>query len=131
MYADMWGNKTSDSQMSNSFNLDKNNVHEVAKHITSLILMNSLFFNIQIEEEGSQYDVLISAQHYNQGIHQRGIKPYDVLIGVIGFGCYGFRCEEMNNTSVGYYQEKLGIGSELLSTLFNRIRDELGGVVKC
>lgn len=126
----MFGYKTDANLMSNSFNLTKDNVKEVAKHIANAIILNGLFFNIQIEEEYSQYDILMSVEHFNQGIHQRGISNNDLLIGVIGFGCYGFRCEKKNNTSMGYYTEKLGIGSELLTILFNRIRDELGGVIK-
>ena len=131
MYADMYGIETSNNQMSNSFNLTESNFREVAKHIATALTMNSLFFNIQISSEGSQYDIIMSAEHFSQGLHQRGIRYNDLIIGVIGFGCYGFRCEPICITSMTYYKEKLGVCSELLMLLFNAVRMELGGVSKC
>ena len=132
MYADMFGNETCNCHSSNSFNLNKNNIQAVAHEIAMLVRdTDGVFFNIQIKEEYSQYDVIMSKGYYNQGIHQRGIRNGDLIIGIIGSRCYGFTCNEKNYTSVGYYEEKLGIGSELLSTLFNIVRDELGGATKC
>jgi hypothetical protein len=44
----------------------------------------AVLMNIQIEEEYSQYDVLLSYNFANFGAHQRGIMANDLIIGVIG-----------------------------------------------
>lgn len=85
---------------------------------------SSVLINIQIEEEYSQYDVLFSYRFSNMGAHQRGILANDLTIGVIGFGCYGFRVD-ISDTDPGYYSEKLGIHSNFLSFLFNEVRKKL------
>ena len=85
---------------------------------------NSVLINIQIEEEYSQYDVLFSYRFSNMGTHQRGILANDLMIGIIGFGCYGFRVD-IADTDPGYYSEKLGIYSNFLSFLFNEVRKKL------
>ena len=85
---------------------------------------NSVLINIQIEEEYSQYDVLFSYRFSNMGAHQRGILANDLMIGVIGFGCYGFRVD-IADTDPGYYSEKLGIHSNFLSFLFNEVRKKI------
>lgn len=85
---------------------------------------SSILINIQIEEEYSQYDVLFSYKFSNMGTHQRGILANDLIIGVIGFGCYGFRVD-ISDTEPGYYSEKLGIHSNFLSFLFNEVRKKL------
>ena len=85
---------------------------------------NSVLMNIQIEEEYSQYDVLFSYNFSNFGRHQRGILANDLIIGVIGFGCYGFRVD-ITDTDPGYYSEKLKIHSNFLSFLFNEVRKRL------
>ena len=96
------------------------------QHLATLIVnglkeKNSVFMNIQIEEEYSQYDVLFSINFDNWGAHQRGILANDLLIGVVGFGCYGFRIG-IPDTDPSYYTEKLGIHSKFLSFLFNDVR---------
>ena len=85
---------------------------------------NSVLMNIQIEEEYSQYDVLFSYNFSNFGRHQRGILANDLIIGVIGFGCYGFRID-ITDTDPSYYSEKLKIHSNFLSFLFNEVRKKL------
>lgn len=85
---------------------------------------DSVLINIQIEEEYSQYDVLFSYRFSNMGTHQRGILANDLMIGVVGFGCYGFRVD-ITDTDPGYYSEKLGIYSNFLSFLFNEVRKKL------
>ena len=85
---------------------------------------NSVLMNIQIEEEYSQYDVLFSYNFSNFSRHQRGILANDLIIGVIGFGCYGFRVD-ITDTDLGYYSEKLKIHSNFLSFLFNEVRRKL------
>ena len=85
---------------------------------------NSVLINIQIEEEFSQYDVLFSYNFSNFGKHQRGILANDLIIGVIGFGCFGFRID-ITDTDPGYYSEKLKIHSNFLSFLFNEVRRKL------
>ena len=84
----------------------------------------SILINIQIEEEYSQYDILFSYDFANYGIHQRGILANDLIIGVIGFGCYGFRTD-IPDTDPSYYTEKLGIHSNFLSFLFNEVRKNI------
>lgn len=92
--------------------------------VKSLTTTGSIFINIQIEEEYSQYDVLFTYKFDNLGPHQRGILANDLLIGVVGFGAYGFRtC--IPNTDSSYYTEKLGIHSNFLSHLFNIVRKKL------
>lgn len=92
--------------------------------VNALKINHSLFINIQIEEELSQYDVLFSYEFTNIGSHQRGILANDLIISVIGRGAYGFRIED-SDTDSGYYTEKLGIHSEYLSSLFNEVRKNL------
>ena len=46
------------------------------------------------------------------------------MIGVVGFGCYGFRVD-IADTDPGYYSEKLKIHSNFLSFLFNEVRKKL------
>lgn len=99
------------------------------EHISSMIVNNlrisdSVLINIQIEEEYSQYDVLFSYHFENLGRHQRGILANDLVIGVVGFGCYGFRID-ITDTDPSYYTEKLGIHSNFLSFLFNAVRKKL------
>lgn len=85
---------------------------------------SSILINIQIEEEYSQYDVLFSYRFSNFGRHQRGISANDLIIGVIGFGTYGFSTS-IYDTDPGYYAEKLEIHSNFLSFLFNEVRRKL------
>lgn len=85
---------------------------------------NSVFMNIQIEEEFSQYDVVFSYNFADFGMHQRGITQRDLLIGVVGFGTYGFSIS-IPDTDPGYYKEKLGVSSYFLSFLFNEVRRKL------
>ena len=92
--------------------------------VSTLRENNTILINIQIEEEYSQYDVLFSYNFSNFGRHQRGILANDLMIGVIGFGCYGFRID-ITDTDPGYYSEKLKIHSNFLSFLFNEVRKRL------
>lgn len=92
--------------------------------IMSLRTKESVFINIQIEEEYSQYDVLFSYDFENLGVHQRGILANDLIIGVIGKGCYGFRID-IPDTDPSYYAEKLNVHSKFLSFLFNEVRRRL------
>jgi len=87
---------------------------------------NTIFANIQVEEEYSQYDVLFSYDFANWGIHQRGIRKDDLLITIVGFGCHGFSIN-ICDTDPGYYAEKLGIRSNFLAFLFNEVRKKLKG----
>lgn len=102
---------------------------EEINHVATLIVNNlkmnsSVLMNIQIEAEYSQYDVLFSYNFTNYGRHQRGILANDLIIGVIGFGCFGFRID-ITDTDPGYYNEKLGIHSNYLAYLFNEVRRQL------
>lgn len=92
--------------------------------VSTLRENNTVLINIQIEEEYSQYDILFSYNFSNFGRHQRGILANDLIIGVIGFGCYGFRVD-ITDTDPGYYSEKLKIHSNFLSFLFNEVRRKL------
>lgn len=92
--------------------------------VTALRENSSVLINIQIEEECSQYDVLFSYRFSNMGTHQRGILANDLIIGVIGFGAYGFSTH-IYDTDPGYYSEKLKIHSNFLSFLFNEVRRKL------
>lgn len=85
---------------------------------------NTVLMNIQIEEEYSQYDVLLSYNFANFGRHQRGILANDLMIGVVGFKTFGFNTH-IHDTDPSYYAEKLGIHSNFLSFLFNEIRKRL------
>ena len=87
----------------------------------------SVFINIQIEEEFSQYDILFSYDFKNLGTHQRGISANDLIIGVIGFGCYGFRTN-IPDSDPSYYKEKLGVRSNFLAFLFNEVRRSLNEI---
>lgn len=103
----------------------KNKVEQYATIIVNELQKNSsILINIQIEEEYSQYDVLFSYKFSNFGSHQRGILANDLIIGVIGFGTYGFSTH-MYDTDPGYYSEKLKIHSNFLSFLFNEVRKKL------
>lgn len=103
----------------------KDKIEQYAVIIVNELQKNSsILINIQIEEEYSQYDVLFSYRFSNMGTHQRGILANDLIIGVIGFGCYGFRVD-ISDTDPGYYSEKLGIHSNFLSFLFNEVRKKL------
>ena len=82
---------------------------------------NSVFINIQIEEEYSQYDVLFSYNFVNLGFHQRGIRGSDLLISIAGGGCHGFSIA-IPDTDPSYYAEKLGVHSNFLAFLFNKVR---------
>ena len=98
-------------------------------HLASVIVQNlknnsSVFMNLQIEEEYSQYDVLFSYNFVDYGRHQRGITKNNLLISVIGFGSYGFSIA-IPDTDPGYYREKLGVSSNFLSFLFNEVRKKL------
>ena len=108
--------------------IDKKIKDKIEYFATTIVSMlnkrGSAFINIQVEEEYSQYDVLFSYLPMNEGFHQRGIKHNDLLIGVIGFGCYGFSIN-ITDTDPGYYKEKLGIRSNFLAFLFNEIRKKL------
>lgn len=92
--------------------------------VKSLTTTGSIFINIQIEEEYSQYDVFFSYGFDNLGTHQRGILANDLLIGVVGFGAYGFNTH-IHDTDPSYYNEKLKINSYFLSHLFNIVRKKL------
>lgn len=92
--------------------------------VNSLKEKNSVLMNVQIEAEYSQYDVLFSYNFENYGRFQRGILATDLVIGVIGFGCYGFNTN-ITDSDPGYYTEKLGIRSNFLSFLFNAVRKKL------
>ena len=92
--------------------------------VTALKENSSILINIQIEEEYSQYDVLFSYNFSNFGNHQRGISANYLVIGVIGFGTYGFSTS-IYDTDPGYYAEKLRIHSNFLSFLFNEVRRKL------
>lgn len=103
----------------------KNKINALAHIIvSSLQENNSVLVNVQIEEEYSQYDVFFSYNFTNYGRHQRGILANDLMIGVVGFGCHGFKID-IPDTDPGYYTEKLGIHSNFLSFLFNEVRKQL------
>ena len=103
----------------------KTKIEQYATIIVNELQRNhSVLINIQIEEEYSQYDVLFSYRFSNMGTHQRGILANDLMIGIIGFGCYGFRVD-IADTDPGYYSEKLGVHSNFLSFLFNEVRKKL------
>lgn len=103
----------------------KNKIDGYASIIVAALLDGgSLFMNIQIEEEYSQYDVLFVYKPNDFGTHQRGITSRDLLIGVVGFGTYGFSIN-IPDTDPGYYREKLGVSSNFLAFLFNEVRRRL------
>lgn len=103
----------------------KNKIETLAITIVKeLSCKNSMLINIQIEEEYSQYDVLFSYNFSNLGTHQRGILANDLMIGVVGYGCYGFRID-IPDTDPVYYTEKLNIHSNFLAFLFNAVRKKL------
>jgi len=99
-----------------------NNLADIV--VTALKNDGNIFINIQIEEEFSQYDVLFAYVYNDFGRHQRGILATDLMIGVVGFGCYGFNTH-ITDTDPSYYTEKLGIHSNFLSFLFNEVRKKL------
>ena len=92
--------------------------------IASLKSNRPILVNVQIPDEYSQYDVLFAYNFNNYGSHQRGIVPSDLLIGVIGFGCFGFRTD-IYESAQGYYSEKLHVDSEALTIFFNKVRRRL------
>lgn len=103
----------------------KNKIDGYASIIVAALLNGgSLFMNIQIEEEYSQYDVLFMYNPNDFGTHQRGITSRDLLVGVVGFGAYGFSIN-IPDTDPGYYREKLGVSSNFLAFLFNEVRRRL------
>lgn len=103
----------------------KNEINSVATIITKELKLNkSVFMNIQIEAEYSQYDVLFSYGYSNYGMHQRGIRANDLIIGIVGFGTHGFDIN-IHDTDPGYYMEKLHIKSNYLAMLFNEVRKKL------
>ena len=103
----------------------KNKIEQYATIIVTALQENSsILINIQIEEECSQYDVLFSYNFSNFGRHQRGILANDLIIGVVGWGAYGFNTQ-IHDTDPNYYSEKLGIKSNFLSFLFNEVRRKL------
>ena len=106
----------------------KNKIDGYASIIVAALLNGgSLFMNIQIEEEYSQYDVLFVYNPNDFGTHQRGITGRDLLVGVVGFGAYGFNIN-IPDTDPGYYREKLGISSNFLAFLFNEVRRRLNEI---
>ena len=103
----------------------KKKIDDLAYVITLNLKTNSsVFINIQIPEEYSQYDVVFSYNFTNLGHHQRGILANDLVIGVIGMGAYGFNTH-IYDTDPSYYKEKLGVSSNFLSFLFNEVRRRL------
>ena len=103
----------------------KNKIDSLSTIIVSALKNGGdLFMNIQIEEEYSQYDVLFVYNPNDFGTHQRGITSRDLLIGVVGFGAYGFSIN-IPDTDPGYYREKLGVSSNFLAFLFNEVRRRL------
>lgn len=103
----------------------KARIEQYATTIANELKTNSsILVNIQIEEEYSQYDVLFCYGATGIGVHQRGILAVDLLIGVIGFGLYGFNTK-IHDTDPSYYSEKLGIKSNFLSFLFNEVRRKI------
>ena len=103
----------------------KNKIDSLSTIIVSALKNGGdLFMNIQIEEEYSQYDVLFVYNPNDFGTHQRGITGRDLLIGVVGFGAYGFSIN-IPDTDPGYYREKLGVSSNFLAFLFNEVRRRL------
>lgn len=103
----------------------KNKINHLATIIVKeLKEKNSVFMNLQIEEEYSQYDVLFAYNFSDFGQHQRGIRGNDLLIGIMGGGCHGFSITILD-TDPGYYAEKLKVNSKFLSFLFNEVRKKL------
>lgn len=101
----------------------KDEIEHVAHIIVKeLEVKDSVFMNIQITEEYAQYDVLFSYGYANYGIHQRGIRANDLIIGVVGFGAHGFDVN-IHDTDPGYYTEKLNVKSNYLAMLFNKVRE--------
>ena len=101
-------------------------VTDLAKLISNTLKeFGSVFINIQIEEEMSQYDVFFSYGYKNIGLHQMGLSSTNLIIGVAGFGLFGFYTKT-HDTDPNYYTEKLGIHSKYLSSLFNEVRKNLG-----
>lgn len=108
--------------------IDKEILDKIDKYASIIVdeleRNSSILINIQIEEEFSQYDVLFSYGFTNMGTHQRGILANDLIIGVVGFGAYGFNTH-IHDTDPSYYKEKLGVNSHFLSFLFNKVREKL------
>lgn len=123
IYLDPFTNlPTKDNLQSNSFNLTERSLNEIVEEIDRL---GNCFVNIQIPSEQSQYDIVFIDDYKNQGIHQRGIKNYSIIIGIIGHSCFGFKCGKHKTTSE-YYESKLGVNSKKLTILFNKLRSLKG-----
>lgn len=101
------------------------NFEENVNAIVSSLKSNvPILINIQCPEEHSQYDVMFAWNFNNVGIHQRGLNAQDLLIGIVGWGFFGFRTD-IWETSRDYYAEKLSLDSENLTLLFNEVRRRL------
>lgn len=72
----------------------------------------------------SQYDILFAYNFLDCGYHQRGIAKTDLIIGIMGFGCFGFRTD-ISESAEGYYYEKLHVQSPALTLFFNEVRRKL------
>lgn len=126
LYCDVFGNPTDDDHYRNSYNLTLTNFKEIAKQITTTLNSFPVFFNVQVSDECSQFDISMSKDFLNRGMHQRGLRADDLLIGIVGYRLHGFEYGDKNcQTSQGYYAEKLGVDSECLTKLFNEIRSNL------
>lgn len=111
-----------------SYRLNQDNVIRLGRELRNIINdAGTIFINIQVPSESSQYDILLSHNYYNQGLHQNGIIDGYILIGIVGYKLHGFtyNSEILVDTTPDYYCEKLGVYSELLSNLFNIIREEV------
>lgn len=126
IYCDMFGIETNDDNYRNSYNLTKSNVKDIAEQIAIVLNSFPVFFNIQVSSESSQFDISMSKDFLNRGLHQSGLKADDLLIGIVGHKLHGFEYGDKDCvTSQEYYEEKLGVYSELLTILFNEIRKQL------
>jgi len=88
-------------------------------HLDILFTMNPAFYQKGITE---------ILGHVMQNNFQRGMKPTDLFVSIIGHGCFGF---EINGeeTFYSYYDEKLGGGygstADHLAVLINSVRKGL------
>lgn len=108
--------------ISDGYNLTKDTVIQIAKEI---VKKENCFFNIIIPDSFLEFDMFVSHKYINQSAHKKGIINYEVLIGIIGYGFYGFKCEKENKNDQSYYKQKIGIKNELLTDLINNIRNEV------
>lgn len=122
IYINVRNEITNDNSSANSYILTEDTINAIAEDIK-----NNSFVNIQIPNENMQLDLFFSWRYYNQGVHKYSGQNYSLLVGIIGFGFYNFRCLSNNTTSDSYYREKLGLYSELLFKLLNKLRD----IVNC